>query len=144
MPLSLFVLPVKGLWNAKARWSQSLLKMRLKQHTGPGWNCIGEVIVDQQKWPNIEQWSWLALSQSTQSLEYDDSSRFEYYQLLLLKLCWIMSVGRLQSKCYDCASRADSKTPESHLKSSCKPEGFLDELRSDLDGPRVDTVVRPW
>ena len=49
-----------------------------------------------------------------------------------------MSVGRLQSKCYDCASRADSKTPESHLKSSCKPEGFLDELRSDLDSALVD------
>lgn len=31
--------------------------------------------------------SWLALSQSVHSLEYDDSSHFEYYQLLVLKLC---------------------------------------------------------
>lgn len=54
-----------------------------------------------------------------------------------------MSVGRLQSKCYDCVYRADSKTPESHLKSSYEPEGFLDELRSDLDGALADTVVRP-
>lgn len=54
-----------------------------------------------------------------------------------------MSVGRIQPKCYDCVSRADSKTPESHLKSSCEPEGFLDELRSDLDGALPDTVVRP-
>lgn len=54
-----------------------------------------------------------------------------------------MSVGGLQSKCYDCASRADSKMSESHLKSSCEHEEFLDELWSDLGGALVDTVVKP-
>lgn len=68
--------------------------------------------------------SWMALSQNTQSLEYDDSSDFEYYHLLLLKLFRIMPVGRLQSKCYDCVSRADSKTPEYHLNSIASLKGF--------------------
>lgn len=55
-----------------------------------------------------------------------------------------MSVGRLQVKCYDCGSRADSKMTESNLKSCWEPEMFLDELHSDLDEALVDAIVFPW
>lgn len=47
-----------------------------------------------------------------------------------------MSVGELQSKCYDCVSRADSMTPEYYLSR------VLDELQSDLDRALESTVVR--
>lgn len=84
--------------------------------------------------------NWMTLRQRARSPEIDGSHRCENYQFMLLKLHWIMSVGMLQSQCFDCVSPAHSK---SHLIiwTAGRARGvFLDEPLSDLEKALGDTA----
>lgn len=143
MPLSLFVLQLKGPWNAKARWSQSLLKMRLKQHVcllwkmrrWSNWN-LGETI-------KCGAESQLALSRSVQlcwalwQQPYSILSVFAF-KAELNYVCWRSPTQMLwlRVSCW----LQDDRAPSEEQSGAVNVFGWAS---SDLDEALIDTPVRP-